>query len=168
MIDLVAKSAAGGLLPKTIGGLTLTEVAPASIHSIAPLKGARLTGFPEIGKSVAYKGGTLIWSGRGQYVLLGGTLPRMKAAVTDQSDAWCSSVLTGLRAADVVARVCPLDTREMQEGDVARSLIGHMTALIMRSTDGFQIMVFRAFARTLVHELTDAMTAVAARENIPD
>jgi len=168
VIELVAKTAAAGLLPKTIGALTLSEVAPHTIHSIAPLKGAKLAGFPEVGKSASYKGGTLMWSAREQYFLLGGTPPKMKAAITDQSDAWCSLALMGHLAGDVMARLCPLNTNAMAQGDVARSLIGHMTALILRVDDGFQIMVFRAFAKTLVHELTEAMTATYARQNIAD
>ncbi|PTX56698.1 sarcosine oxidase subunit gamma [Litoreibacter ponti] len=167
MIELVAKSPAEGLLPKTIGTLTLSEVTP-TIHSIAPLKGARLKDFPDVGKSAPYKGGTLIWSARGQYMLLDAPTPKIKAAITDQSDAWTSVTLTGDRAQALLARLCPLDTAKMAPGDVARSLIGHMSAIIIRQDAGFQIMVFRAFARTLVHEMTDAMTALAARQNIPD
>ena len=43
MADLIATSACAGLLPKTIGDLTLTEVVFDSVTSVAPLKGQEST-----------------------------------------------------------------------------------------------------------------------------
>lgn len=168
MIDLVAKSAAAGLLPATIGTLTLAEMPQSTIHSIAPLKGTKPKGFPAVGRSASYGEGKIVWSARGQYFVIGATPPKLKAAVTDQSDAWCHVSLTGADAHAAMARLCPLDTAKMADGDVARSLVGHMSALIIRTQHGFEIMVFRAFAKTLVHEVSEVMTSLAAQENLTD
>lgn len=168
MIDLVAKTAAQGLLPRTIGTLTLIEFPLEKIYSIAPFKGEKPKGFPQVGGSVAYQGGQLRWSARGQFFLIGAAPPNMQAAITDQSDAWCRVALTGAGAIDAMARFCPLDTAKMAEGDVARSVVGHMTAHITRTKDGFEIMVFRAFAKTLVHELGEVMTSLHAQAKLAD
>ena len=176
MIELVAKSAASGVLPVTIGTLSVTELPLHEIHSIAPFKGAKASaalkkavgvGLPDAGRSTAKGDVQILWSARGQYLLIGATPPKLSAAITDQSDAWCAVTLTGARAASVMARLCPIDTAQMEDGDVARSLVGHMSAIIVKRAEGFVIMVFRAFAKTLVHELRDAMVSVTAQAALP-
>ncbi|RLJ60452.1 sarcosine oxidase subunit gamma [Litoreibacter meonggei] len=177
MIDLIAKSAADGLLPVTIGSMTLTELPLREMHSIAPFKGAKVSaalkkatgvGLPDVGRGTAKGGVEILWTARGQYFLIGATPPKLSAAITDQSDAWCAVVLSGESAPQVMARVCPLDLGRMGEGDVARSLVGHMTAIIVKRADGFEILVFRAFAKTLVHELREVMVSVTAQAALPD
>jgi heterotetrameric sarcosine oxidase gamma subunit len=49
-------------------------------------------------------------------------------------------------------------------GATARTQLGHMNASITRTGDDtFLIAVFRSMAATLVHDLTTALEAVAAR-----
>ncbi|EPX80910.1 sarcosine oxidase subunit gamma [Litoreibacter arenae] len=177
MIDLVAKSAAEGLLPVTIGALTLSEIPHREVHSIAPFKGAKVSTalkkavgieLPEAGRSTTKGDVQVLWTARGQYFLIGAKPPKLPAAITDQSDAWCAVALTGPSAGDALARLCPLDTAKMGQGDVARSLIGHMSAIIVKRVDGFETIVFRAFARTLVHELRKVMTSLDAQAALPD
>ncbi|TDT75076.1 sarcosine oxidase subunit gamma [Litoreibacter halocynthiae] len=177
MIDLIAKSAAEGLLPVTIGTMTLTELPLRKMHSIAPFKGAEVSAalkkatgvsLPDTGRATAKDDVEILWTARGQYFLIGATPPKLPAAITDQSDAWCSVVLSGESAPQVMARVCPLDLGQMGEGDVARSLVGHMTAIIVKRADGFEIMVFRAFAKTLTHELREVMVSVTAQAALPE
>lgn len=174
MVDLSPKTPAAGLLPITFGEMQLRELMPAAITSVAPYDGARArvskalelaigAGLPERGRSVNGVKCAVIWAGRGQYFVLGRAVPALDAAVTDQSDAWCCVVLEGADAGAVMARLCPLDLRDMADGDVARSLIGHMSAIIMRRADGFELMVFRSMARTLVHEVERIMRSVAAQ-----
>jgi sarcosine oxidase subunit gamma len=177
VVELIEKSAGAGLLPITQGALTLSEVVQRQITSIAPQRGKekvvatalkKATGLtlPDVGKSDGKDGAQIIWTARGQYFLIGADAPNLSAALTDQSDAWCAVMLDGVEAADVMARLCPIDVSAMQQGDVARSLIGHMSAIIIREADGFQIMVFRAFAKTLIHEMHRAMRTVAAKSTI--
>ncbi|SFR56021.1 sarcosine oxidase subunit gamma [Litoreibacter janthinus] len=173
MIELVAKSAAEGLLPVAIGKLSLTELPLRTMHSIAPQNGAEVSAvlkkavgvaLPDAGASTAKGDVEILWTARGQYFLVGATPPDLPASVTDQSDAWCAVLLTGERTEDALARLCPIDTAQMGEGDVVRSLIGHMSAIIVRRAEGFEIMVFRAFAKTLVHELREVMVSLNAQE----
>ena len=73
------------------------------------------------------------------------------------------------RAGQPLARLTPLDLRPsaFAVGTVARTVINHMQALILRgAVDGFEIAVFASMAGTLHHELTEAMRLVAARARI--
>ena len=88
------------------------------------------------------------------------------AAMVDQSDGWAVLRLEGAGAAEVLARLVPLDLRapQFRRGHTARTELQHMMASLTRlGPDAFLIMVFRSMARTLVHDLTSAMEAVAAR-----
>ncbi|MEP3347819.1 MAG: sarcosine oxidase subunit gamma [Litoreibacter sp.] len=172
MIDLKSKSAAEGLLPVVVGGLSLEEVPHRELYSVAPFKGADVSPelkkavgvkLPEAGKVSAIDGVEIVWTARGQYFLIGAKPPKLNAAITDQSDAWCAVSLMGAGVADVMARLCPVDVNAMSEGDVVRSLIGEMSAIIVQRAGGFEIMVFRAFTKTLVHEMHATMVSVNAQ-----
>ena len=74
--------------------------------------------------------------------------------------------LSGAAAADVLARLVPLDLRlaACPVGTALRTQVNHMNAVILRTGDyGFEILVFRSMARTAWHELEAAMGMVAAR-----
>ncbi len=177
MVKLTETSACAGLLPVSHSGVTLRELDATAITSLAPYNGAEKAvstalkraigaGLPDAGRLIAGPKGCILWTGRGQYFVLGGTLPKLKAATTDQTDAWACVALEGPAASDVLARLCPLDTGAMDEGDVARSLIGHMSAIIIRRSDGYDLMVFRSMARTLVHEVETVMKSLAAQARL--
>ena len=79
--------------------------------------------------------------------------------------------LAGADAADVLARLTPIDLRESQfkRGHTARTELAHMMASITRlGPQSYQIMVFRSLANTLVHDLKTAMKSVAARQVPPE
>lgn len=178
MLDLKAKSACDGLLPVSYGPFTLTELVPAALTSIAPFKGQKGSvtdllqktfgiGLPEIGKATDNGEVKAIWFGQGQYLL---TAPAPDgiadiAAVTDQTDAWATVLLTGDGVAEVLARLVPVDMRPtaFPEGSAVRTLLGHMTVSITRDGAGYRIMAFRSMAVTLAHEIAGAMEAVAVR-----
>ena len=168
MAKLNAKNPADGLLPLTEGEMTLTEVEAREIWSIAPYPGAS-AGIPSSNRSTGKEGARMIWAGRDQALWIGTNAPDAKlsetAALTDQSDAWTVVRLDGQGSGDALARLTPLDLRDSQfkRGHTARTLVSHMTAQITRTTKGFEIMVFRSMAGTLVHELHVAMQSVAAR-----
>lgn len=177
MVKLTEISACAGLLPVTHGDVTLRELEAVQITSLAPydraekavstaLKKSIGAGLPDQGRLFAGTSADILWSARGQYFVLGGKLPKLKAATTDQTDAWACVALEGPSASAVLARLCPLDTGVMDEGDVARSLIGHMSAVIIRRSDGYDLMVFRSMARTLVHELETVMKSLAAQARL--
>ncbi len=180
VIDLVAISPCEGLLPLTVGAVTLSEPEMAPLALVAPMKGKEASlakamqaahglEWPAAGETSKADGAELIWFGRAQALFVGAE-PSAKlaahAAVTDQSDAWTRVLLEGAGARDVLARLCPLDMRDtaFPVGATARSEVFHMQASITRlGDDSWHIMGFRSMAATLVHDLKRAMESVAAR-----
>lgn len=177
MASLVEMTPCRGMAPKTIGTVTLSEVLPGAITSLSPLKCASLKvlkqahglAFPAPGRATGKAGKRVIWTGRNQAILIGPEpAPELAQAfaMTDQSDAWAVLRLDGTGWRDVLARLTPLDLREgvFKRGHTARSQLGHMNMSLTRTgTETVEIMVFRSMAQTAVHELTQAMTGVAAR-----
>ena len=180
MVDLIAKSPCAGLLPLTVGTVTLSEPAAGTLTSLAPyagmdkvlsqaLKSAHGMAAPGPNRATGKEGARALWFGN-RMILLQGPAPEAKltrhAALTDQSDAWAVVRLEGDGAADVLARLTPIDLRDsaFKRGHTARTEFQHMMASITRlGPKSYQIMVFRAFAETLVHDLKTAMQSVAAR-----
>lgn len=177
MGKLEAVSACAGLLPITIGALGLTEMQVGQITSVTPFEGAskaaldRALGlpFPAPLQSVTNGEQRCVWVGQGAALLMGAAPDDSLgayAAVVDQSDAWAVVMLQGKGGEDALARLVPVDLRlrSFGVGASVRTQLGHMNASITR-LDGqtFMIAVFRSMAGTLVHDLTRALEAVAAR-----
>jgi heterotetrameric sarcosine oxidase gamma subunit len=173
---LVALSPCAGLLPLTAGSVTLSEVLPEAITSVAPFTGREAAVSAALQASVGaefpapnrWTGGAtrIVWTGPGQAMALGARVAPEGAALTDQSDAWAAMRLEGAGAEAVLARLVPVDLRRAQfpEGHAARTLLHHMTCTIMRVDEAaFEIMVFRSMAGTAVHHLETAMRSVAAQ-----
>ena len=177
MAKLIAKSSAGDALPVTIGGLTLSEEAPAAITCIAPFNGQQVAvskalkqaigaEFPAPNRATGKAGARVVWSGLGQAMVLGAPVQIDGAACSDQSDGWTCLSLKGVQARAVLARLTPLDLRPdiFKRGHAARSLLGHMNAIFLRSgAERYDMLVFRSMTHTAVHELTEAMTSVQAQ-----
>ena len=179
-ITLEAASPCAGLLPLSIGALNLSEPAPGHLTALAPykdkgkalgtaLKAAHGMALPAPNRATGKDGARAIWFGRA-HVLLMGPAPDPgltdHAALTDISDGWAVLRLDGAGAADVLARLTPIDLRmgQFRRGHTARTEVKHMQAAITRLGDeAFLIMVFRSMAATLVHDLRVAMQGVAAR-----
>lgn len=180
MTKLAAKLPCDGMLPITIGSVTLSEDSPASMTSVAPYKGrdaalsealkaAHGMAFPAPNRATGKAGSRAVWFGQGVALLMGPAPDAGlagQAALSDQTDAWCVVRLEGAGARDVLARLTPVDLRHgtFRTGHTARTELMHMAASITRvGPKAYQVMVFRAFARTLVHDLETAMQGVAAR-----
>lgn len=170
---MIAKTPLWGQKPVALGGLTLAEVKLGQITSIAPFAGQgkalaaalKPLGFPAPNTVSAKGDARLVWTGRGQAFLIGaapGDWAAM-AALTDQSDGWAALSLTGDGAVDVLARLIPLDLRGMAVGACARSSLGHMSVVLIRVANGFEMLVFRSMAKTAWHELEAAIKMRAAR-----
>ncbi len=179
-LSLVALTPCAGVLPVTTGALTLSEADPGHLTVIAPLRGkaaalaaalkaAHGLDWPAPNRTTGGDGARLIWFGHAHVLLMGPAPdPALSdhASLTDVSDGWASVRLQGAGAADVLARLSPIDLRAgvFQAGHTARTELMHMQASITRlSDDGFLIMGFRSMAATLVHDLTIAMAGVEAR-----
>ena len=181
MVELNALTPCYGLnLPISRGQTTLQEADLGQLTSIAPFQGqqkalsdalkkAHGLGYPGPNETQQKGDARITWFGRDSALLLGVSAPAdigALAAVTDQSDAWVGLELSGAASADVLARLVPVDMRPqtLPEGHTVRTLLGHMNASITPTgKDTYLILVFRSMAETLVHEMQEAMEAVAAR-----
>lgn len=177
MTDLKAKRPLDGY-DKIIGDTRIVALVPGRVTSVAPypgsdtdtVLGALGLRFPAPGETYASGRSRIVWAGRQLAFLIDAEPPEglsEVAALTDQSDGWVWVHVTGPGAADALARLCPLDLRPaaFATGTSAKSLIGHMQALILRtSKTGFELAVFASMADTLRHELEAAARAVAARQ----
>ena len=165
MGNLIATSAASGLCPVAIGNLRLTERTP-TLTSVSPFKGKKTAVRKALGHWPAPNEakGNVLWAGRNLAFVVGECADLAGlAATTDQTDAWTALTLEGDDLEAVMARLTPLDMRTLGAGATARGLLGHMSALYHRTQTGMDIYVFRSMAHTAVHEITHAMTSVAAR-----
>ncbi|WP_397543483.1 sarcosine oxidase subunit gamma [Roseovarius salis] len=180
MVELQAKSPLDGMAPLTLGHTTLREVAPGHLTTLAPFAGCagalsedleRAHGMaaPAPNRATGREGARAIWFGR-DLILLAGPAPdpslARNAALADQTDAWACVRLEGRDARAVLARLTPIDLRPgvFKRGHTARTDLQHMPASLTQVGDSaYQIMVFRAFGATLVHDLRTAMNGVAAR-----
>lgn len=179
MAKLIAKTPCEGLLPKTIGAVELSEVVIDRAWSVAPFKGQEAAvgealtkalgvGYPAANRALSKGGARAIWAGAGRALVIGAEMPDLSglAAVTEQGDGIAAVRIDGTGAEAVLARLVPLDLRagSFKRGHTARSFVNHMTASITRlGPTSFEVMVMRSMARTLVHDLTEAATGVAAR-----
>lgn len=179
MAELKALTPCDGLLPVSFDGVALSEIAPGRITALMPYPGQEVAmsaaleavcgvGLPEPGCVTEAEGVRCLWSGRAQALLLGpapGAELSDHGAVIDQSGGWAVVALEGAAAADVLARLVPVDlrARAFPDGAVARTLCGHLPVLVTRRGERIEIMAFRSMAATLVHELADAAEMVDAR-----
>lgn len=177
MDSLTPTSACAGLLPLSVGRMTVTEMDCGPITSVTPFKAASIAAleralglpFPAPLQTTSDGAARCVWVGQGEALLMG-VAPdaglAALAAVVDQSDAWAVVQLDGPQGAEVMSRLSPVDLRQhvFGIGATLRTQLGHMNASITRlDDDRLMIAVFRSMAGTLVHDLARALEAVAAR-----
>ena len=179
MAELIANTALEGRAPFEAGAAWLGEKTVGPITSVAPLRvqGGAVhaaleqslgLGFPGPGRALEAGAARIAWAGHAQAFLLGTEPPdslRSIAALTDLSDGWVVLRLHGSGAGDVLARLVPVDLRADRFGAdaSARTLLGHIPALILGREDGFEVLVMRSFAYSAWHEIETAMRGLAAR-----
>ncbi|NNE53400.1 MAG: sarcosine oxidase subunit gamma [Sulfitobacter sp.] len=177
MAELRPMAPAAELLPLEIGDAKAEEINPGHLTSLTAigdgmgkaLEKAHGMAWPAPNRAAGKEGARCLWFGLREVLLIGPapnkTLGR-HGAVVDQSDAWCAVTLEGAAAEDVLARLVPVDLRvaHFKRGHTVRSQVYHMNASITRvGQEKFMILVFRSMATTLVHDLKQAMAAVASR-----
>ncbi len=178
MASLIARSPFDGLLPLSYGSVEVTEVDLGTITSVAPFSGqteavskalAKTVGcsLPPVGAFSETGTTRIAWSGLDQWFVMSEAAVSVPgAALTDQSDAWASVMVSGGDARDVMNRMVPIDLRPevFEVGHVARTMLGHMSCLLMRvGADQYVVLVFRSMAASAAHDLDRAMRMVAAR-----
>lgn len=177
MARLIALGAFGDLLPVQLGDVTCTEVVREALFSIAPYRGQQkavsaalksqlgLT-LPPVGRRKVAGDVICQWHGHEAWIVSAAVTLDGLAAVTDQSDGYATLEIAGAGVEAVLARLVPLDLRSaaFKPGHTARSLLGHLPVSITRTgAQAFEVMVMRSMAASLVHDLQEAMTGVAAR-----
>lgn len=183
MAELIARTAAEGLLPRTIGAVTLTEAPEGPLTVLMPFRGqadalsAALSGahglaLPATGQFATSGTARVQWFGR-QAWLLSGQAPdpglAAHAAVADQTDAWTRVIVSGADALACLARLVPVDLGDAAfgPGTALRTELFHMQAALLRlSATEVEVACFRSMARTLVHDLATAAEGLAARSRI--
>lgn len=76
--------------------------------------------------------------------------------VVDVSDARAVFDVTGPNAADVIAKLAPVDAANLPQGQLRRSRMAQTAAAIWRIEDGFRVIGFRSTADYLGLILTNA------------
>ena len=174
MVKLIASDPVAGMVSLEGDGarvtpqrwVPLTSLAPRGLGLSKALKAAHGVDVPAPGQMSAANGVRCLWFSATHFLLVGSapdaTLTKA-AALTDQSDAWVRVLIEGPRAAEMLAYLTPLDLRDgaFPVGSVARSLIGHMNAAIVRTGgETYEVFAFRSMAQTLMHEMDEALRAL--------
>ena len=118
----------------------------------------RLAALPEVPRAIVTAPAEGVRFGIGQWLVEGD-------GEVDVSDAFAGLALDGPAAADVLARLVPLD---LTVGLPARTLLRHTPVIVTARTEGFGLLVPRSYAASAVEDLVRAMRAVAAREDVCD
>lgn len=177
MVDLLPLTPCAGLLPITVGQVTLSETVLNTMVCVAPFAGQDKAvstalkdqiglGLAPVNRVVRKGDAYVQWSGHGSWLVRCNVALDGLAAVTDQTDAWAVVQIAGAGVEDVLARLIPVDLRAavFKKDHTARTMLGHMSVAVTRvRPDVFEVMVMRSMAGTLVHELTVAMENIAAR-----
>ena len=179
VIKLLTKSAADGLTPIKLSNTTIVEMLSLNLTSISEYKGnskklseqlkkSHGLAIPRVGRATGREGARALWFG--QHTLLVGAKPDEKLTnfgiLTDQSDAWVILRMSGGSIEDVLMRLSPVDVRlkVFKSGDVVRTSLMHVNVTLHRvGTDTIDVYGFRSMAKTLCHELTQALSTVVAR-----
>ena len=180
MIKLLPKSAAAGLTPIKISNTKIIELEKLTLTSISAYKGKsknlseqlkKSHGMllPHYGRATGREGSRALWFGR-QTFLVGPKCDEKLtkfAMLTDQSDAWVVLRMSGDLIEAVLMRLSPVDVRlkTFKTGSVVRTSLIHVNVTMHRiGANTIDVYGFRSMAKTLCHELTQALSAAAARD----
>lgn len=187
MHDLTPITALGGAVAQIdrIGTITIAENNGVALASVAARNGkgkacadglaAILGAVPDIGRAVLHDPEAGFCVGTDQW-MIGAPLASHEtladdlksklgdaASVTEQTGAWVVFDVTGEAMFDLCERLCAVPIRQMQTGDVRRTLIHHLGCFVIRRQDDMHIRILgpRASAKSLHHALVDAAHSVA-------
>ena len=186
-LQLKAEPLLGGF-HATIDTTDLIELADLAILSIAVPQGgeAALTSAlaeacgaerPSPGKSSLSSDGRtrFLWTAQDQlFALLDDDNPNAtadlsgklegKAYITLQSDNWVALRLSGGKAREALARICPIDLHPsvFPEGHVARTMMEHMGAIVLHDgPDSFLLLSASSTARSYLHAVETSLRNVS-------
>lgn len=124
-------------------------------------------------RSARHAGGGVLWLGPDEWLITappeqGGSLAAsledalasLHHALVDVSERYVGVMITGARAADVLAAGCPIDLhpRGFPAGSATRTLVGKAEVILLRRDDApaFELLVGRSFAPYLWRFLVNA------------
>jgi sarcosine oxidase subunit gamma len=135
----------------------------------SPAKALGLKAFPEEGRSVEGGDCVWLWSGHGQWLVLGGEKSVLDGilggsySVSEQTSSRVHIELRGERAKEVLMKLSSLDLDDhvFVEGHVAVTNLGHINVHMWRKGDEgggacYGILVLSTLAKSLWHELKEA------------
>ncbi|MEY3004466.1 MAG: hypothetical protein RLZZ491_1642 [Pseudomonadota bacterium] len=164
MIKLRETSAfAGYVFPKHGLDLAIRAIPSVCITSVSPWPGqgailrSQLGGFPDPGEVIHLGHLRLVWAGRETAFVFGAPPPtdlQSCCAVCDQSDGWAGIEIAGAGAEAFLTRRLPFDLRKLRAPGSARSLLGHLPILVVRTDQAsFELWFWRSMTASLLHEL---------------
>lgn len=167
MAELDPVNPLAALLPLEVGEHRIEALPQSRVTALSPFV---TKGLPAPDRAEARPGGLLLWAGRGLWLAVG-TPPADLAPGTptvDETDTWAVLRLVGPAPDAVLARLVPIDLRPLHfaPGHVAKSLVGHVAALIHRpavAPEALEIWLPRSVAAHALHEIAAAARALAAR-----
>ena len=158
-------------------GVVLAECRPRSIAQVngAPESDALAEALgataSEVSPNRAFHAGAVryAWNGPGQWLvesaeqrpaeLIEGIETALRphgASATDLSHARTVVQVSGAAAADLLAKLCPIDVETMRDGDSAATLAGPFNVQIVKIGDEeFRLYVFRSFGLAMWEMLLD-------------
>lgn len=154
---------AGYAFPKHGSDLTIRAIPAVCITSVSPWPGqaailrSQLGAFPDPGEVIHLGHLRLVWAGRETAFVFGAPLPidrQSCCAVCDQSDGWAGVAIEGPGAEAFLIRRLPFDLRKLPSPGSARSMLGHLPILVVRSDQAsFELWFWRSMTASLLHEL---------------
>lgn len=163
-------------------GISLTENSDVVLASVALLKGAAQPApfglsLPPVGGWSANDDYSALWMSPGQWLVEGKGLADADfaaevasqcpgCAVTEQTDGFVVfeiGATAALRTIDtLLAKLVNLDPAKLTPGTAARTLLGHMTVLVVRrSPENLAIIGMRSYAESLWHDLETVISRIA-------
>ena len=170
---------------ETIGQIRITEVIDRALASLsmrvgqekpfaAAAKKLFKTGMPTPGAWSDAAPFGLIWTGPEQWfveapfathediaaILKAGVGDA--ASVTEQTDGWVRFDVEGTRVVDLLERLCPVPSRQMQTGAATRTILEHMGCLVIcrGAAQHFSLLAPRSYAQSLLHALKSAAQSI--------
>lgn len=178
MARLKEKSALNGFEQES-EGLSIVELTAFELISVAVAKGSEAefktrfrkalkTNVPNPNQILPAEGGSVIWTGQNQYLVMLGTSDvsadeKLRQNLAEsaytvlQSDGWACLRLEGSRFYDVMDRFIPLDLRSAAKDFAARTQAHHISVIVVKLLDGSWLLLT---PRSSAQSFLDALTHV--------
>ncbi len=168
-------------LPAKIGDVRLEALAMPGLLSVAPFKGQMMAvadslrpligiTLPPAGVLARSDTARAFWYRPGQWLVAGDPMLLEKtsdalaemAATATLSGGFGTLALRGGGALPVLSRLCALDLDALKTGMVAQTVLADIAVVLIALEGGFELLVPRSYAGSVVKRLKVAMRSTAA------